>query len=216
MSPKSKSATGSYERRLWIAGLLLTIAAGALVIGECTGGAGTSASSSTGSTTTLPPPTQSPTTQAPTTSTPSSSTSSTAVTTTAPPPTTIPNAPTGRISTPAAESVVRMEQILSGTVAGIPAGNKVWIVVQIGVFYPQDGPLNVLPDGRWTGTAFIGATTDTDKTFVLHIVHTGPTGTTQFGDYLRRGRGFGDFPGIFQEDLAPDVTILDSITVRRG
>lgn len=130
-------------------------------------------------------------------------------------PSTIP-ASSGRINTPAADTTVRMEQIVSGTVGDVPAGNKVWVVVQIGVFYPQDGPMNVLPDGRWTGTAFVGATGDAGKTFVLHVVETGPEGTAQFGDYLRRGRELRDFPGIFQDKLATDVRFLDSVSVTRG
>jgi hypothetical protein len=131
------------------------------------------------------------------------------------PPLMPPASSTGKVTVPVANDLVRSEQIVSGSVANVPPGHTVWVVVQVGRHYPQDGPLRVLPDGRWTTTAFIGRPTDVGKTFVVHLVETGPDGTAQFQSYLKYGRDTAEFPGIFLEDLAADIRFLDSVSVTR-
>lgn len=156
-----------------------------------------------------PPTTTIPPTTVPITTSLSPTTSSSTTTTT-----TVVDA--SRITSPANGEMIQRETTLVGTVAGIPAGHEVWIVVQIGRHYPQDGPLNVLPDGRWTATAFVGGENDAGRNMLLHLVETGPEGSAQFSAYLEHGRNTTEFPGIPQDALAPDVRFLDSVTVTRG
>jgi hypothetical protein len=148
---------------------------------------------------------------------PSSSSSSTAtspvtMTTATAATTTTVDVPTPRILTPPS-GPVEPQVVATGTVHKLPPGHEVWLVVQIGDYYPQDGPVRVRPDGGWSSGAQFGG----PGVFALHLVDAGPSGVAKFADYFRRGRAVGDFPGIPPSDLPSDVTILASVTnlVRR-
>lgn len=129
-------------------------------------------------------------------------------------PTTLAARSSGAITSPQPGPVSKDVQV-AGTASNIDDSEKVWLVVEVGSFYPQAGPIPVLADSRWSGFARFGQDDDAGKTFTLHLVTTGPTGTQVFNEYLRRGQNTGQFPGITRDALPSDIRYLASITVVR-
>lgn len=127
---------------------------------------------------------------------------------------TTPARSSGKITSPQPGPVSKDVQV-AGTASNIGDSDKVWLVVEVGSFYPQEGPIPVLADSRWSGFARFGQDDDVGKMFTLHLVTTGPTGTQVFNEYLRRGQNTGQFPGLLRGALPSDIRYLDSITVIR-
>lgn len=121
----------------------------------------------------------------------------------------------GTIISPVTGQDVASETLATGSVRNLQDSQQVWLIVEIGRLYPQDGPLPLLPNGTWSGTMFVGAVGDVDKRFFIHLVSVGRDGSRQFLEYLRRGRGSGEFIGILKDELARDVKFLDTATVTR-
>jgi hypothetical protein len=111
--------------------------------------------------------------------------------------------------------IVDRETIVLGSVNNLGPSGHIWLFVKVdGLYFPQSGPLLVLPSGEWTGKVFIGGLEDTGKAFNLMLVESGENATIDFADFLRSGGETGTFPGLTV--LPPDVKILDSQTVVRS
>jgi hypothetical protein len=105
---------------------------------------------------------------------------------------------------------------LTGRASNIPENHKLWAIVQFeNDYFPQTGPIGFSSNGEWHTTVFVGNKTDSGKTFVIHVGMTGPDGTAQFTDYLRKGRETGSNPSVSTAALPPDLELLVNVTVVR-
>lgn len=121
-----------------------------------------------------------------------------------------------RITFPLPGGVANMESKFSGHTTNTLQNHQVWAVVESeGRYYPQDGPYTLLPDGRWSGTVFIGDESESGELFVLHVVKAGPTGAAQFNEYLRKESATDSLEGMLREEIASDVQFLDKVGVIR-
>lgn len=120
----------------------------------------------------------------------------------------------GRIGTPQAGRV-QQNITAQGTASGLTRGDTLWLIVEIGRFYPQPGPLPIVGGDRWSGPVPFGQDNDTNTTFALHLVLATADGNAVLADYIRRGESTGEFPGIARSGLPQDIRYLDSVTVTR-
>ena len=120
---------------------------------------------------------------------------------------------TGRIVTPRDRPVMQHETA-SGVVANLPQGHKIFLLVEIGRYYPQSRAVPVLPDG--TLPVRFGQSQEPGAVFMLHLVEVGPDGVMALTAYFERAEESGEFPGFPRGNAPSDMQFLDSVRLVRG
>lgn len=107
---------------------------------------------------------------------------------------------------------VGARETATGTVAHQPNGYELWLLVEIGGFYPQSGPLVVKADGTWrTDEVLFGG----QGTFAVYLAAAGPRGQRQIEKHFAEGARTGSYPAISRKKLASDVYLLSVVAPLR-
>ena len=123
---------------------------------------------------------------------------------------------TGRILSPQNRPVAQVE-MASGVVANLPSDHKVFLLLEIGRYYPQGGgAVRVLPDGTWSAQVRLGQSEEPGPEFRLHLVDGGPVTVTALTRYFEQADQTRRFPGIPIVEAPPDMRTLDSVKLVRG
>jgi hypothetical protein len=151
-------------------------------------------------------------------STTTASAAPSSVITTSPPPadTTTPPAPstTGRLTGVRDGSKVAFHQPVNGVVTGLPPGTDVWIVVEpisAPAFWPQLGPLALLPTGAFRASVYFGAsaTQNVGEQFITLLVVAPPAASSRFQAFAASN------PSQGLTRLPPGLLILARVAVTR-
>ena len=99
------------------------------------------------------------------------------------------------------------QESANGTVADLPSGYELWVLVEIGGFYPQQ-PVGNAADGPWeTDEVLFGG----PGTFNVHLVAAGRKGQRRFEQYFSDGAQSGTYTPISRVDLPSDVYFLSIV-----
>ncbi len=116
--------------------------------------------------------------------------------------------PTVTIQRPMDGAVVSRSIVAKGTVEGVNAATRIWLVVNpvgdIG-WWPQGGSLVTLSNGRWEQPVFFGGRPG--QRFRLSVVAASKKAHQKFIKYIEEGIAKNDFPG---RPLPAGTTVLIS------
>lgn len=111
-------------------------------------------------------------------------------------------------------SKVAFNQPVNGVVTGLPRGDDAWIIVQpvsAPAFWPQPGPLALLPTGAFRASVYFGAsaTQDTGDEFIVLLVAAPPAASSRFEEFVASN------PNQGMPRLPPGLLALSQLTVTR-
>ena len=115
------------------------------------------------------------------------------------------------IEKPKDDGEIRHETSIQGTYSSIPDGYQIWVVVSIGGrFYPS-AKADLLQNGTWTATAWVGSGPDEDigKTFGILAVLADPGASGELDKYIQAK----EWTGL--DRLPAGAEICDRVTVKR-
>ena len=116
------------------------------------------------------------------------------------------------ITSPSNDQAINSRVQVKGNYKGIPAGQTLWVAVapfSTPIYYPQQDPAIIQPNGTWTSLTFVGSAADAGKAFDILLVLVNQPGKQAFTDYLAGNLQNG------LNGLPPGVTIVDKVTVWR-
>jgi hypothetical protein len=116
------------------------------------------------------------------------------------------------ITAPYNDQTINFRLEVKGNYKEIPADQTLWVVVapfRTPLYYPQQDPAIIQPNGTWTSLTFVGTAADAGQAFDILLVLVNQPGEQAFTDYLAGNpqNGLNGFP--------PGVTIVDKVTVWR-
>jgi len=128
--------------------------------------------------------------------------------------------PSVQIDNPAPNSTVKMNTIVYGSASNMPSGQTLWLLLynpQLRLYYPQDPPVTIQPNGKWTEQVYVGGANDTGKEFAISAVLADQNSNNFFVNYTNHGKSTGDWPGITPEQYQTSGAYLyQQITVSRA
>lgn len=94
------------------------------------------------------------------------------------------------INSPADSSNASLLTIAQGTVCHVPQDKELWLLVQAGGvagYYPQNGPIIISNDGKWSGSVLLGgqSTHDIGRGFVIYTVLADQEGIASIQSYFK-------------------------------
>ncbi len=116
------------------------------------------------------------------------------------------------ITSPNNAQVVNLRQQVLGRYKEIPAGQTLWVMVapyKVSLYFPQQGPAVIQPNGTWSSLTFVGGPTDSGHAFDIFLVLVDQRGQQRLAAYLASNNQSG------MNGLPPGVTIVDKVTVWR-
>jgi hypothetical protein len=124
-------------------------------------------------------------------------------------------ATTGTITAPKDNAIVSMNESVTGTVKGIPAGYTMFLVVLSNTtYYPQGYPINMSKDGSWSSRAYFGGENDSGMMFDLMAVVADAKATKELNTYITTANKNKSYPGI--KALPKGVTEFARVKVKRA
>jgi hypothetical protein len=100
---------------------------------------------------------------------------------------------------------------LSGTARNAPPGHELWLflyVASVSKYYAAaPGSLKLRPDGRWTGSIYVGGSGQPGERFTIWLVDMGPRSLRILNTDVN-----GQNSGFDRLRLAGDTTLLASVT----
>jgi hypothetical protein len=116
------------------------------------------------------------------------------------------------ITAPCNDQVVSLRQQVLGSYKEIPAGQTLWVVVtpfNMPLYFPQQNPANIQPNGAWSSLTFVGSPTDAGQAFDIIVVLVDNQGQQAIASYLAGNHPDG------MKGLPGGSTIVDKVTVWR-
>jgi hypothetical protein len=116
------------------------------------------------------------------------------------------------ITTPFNDQMVSLRQQVMGSYKEIPAGQTLWVVVapySSSLYFPQQSPAVIQPNGTWSSLTFIGSPVDAGHAFDIFLVLVNQKGQQVFVTYLAGQTQNG------LSSLPPGATIVDKVTIWR-
>ena len=116
------------------------------------------------------------------------------------------------ITSPYNDQVINLRQQVKGNYKEIPAGLTLWVVVapfRKQIYFPQQNPAILQPNGTWSSLTFVGSTPDAGRGFDILLVLVDQRGQLAFDQYLVGSNQNG------LNGLPAGATIVDKVTVWR-